>query len=185
MILYNKNCFSRIADLIKNIIHGGFNNMKKKRLIAVFFVAALMISMLSFPAAAYANGSANIYNSMGTRLGFVDMWTNNATTGRILYAQTTGTEKYSYIAGQALVKGMSGWSTSFIQTEIKSSSYAQYSPVAILSIPDAISPIDARCIGGINTYIVGLCRQYNNGQGGDYPCSDGASCTFPSTLINQ
>lgn len=158
--------------------------MKKKRYIAVFCIAVLVASLCSFPAAAYSNGSANIYNNVGTKLGYVDMWTNNATTGRILYAQTMGNTIYSYTAAQALLKGMTGFAARHIESDIASKENSQNSYVAELIIPNYLSPVDARCIGAINTYVVGLCRRYNDGTG-DGICSQGASCLFPTTLINN
>lgn len=67
------------------------------------------------------------------------MWTNNATVGKVLYAQTTGTAKYNYIAAQALVRGMTGFATSYEESNIVSNESAQYSPRAQLNIPDNVS----------------------------------------------
>lgn len=160
--------------------------MNKKSLLIVCCAVLMMSIMLSLPAAAYGNGTKSITNSSGTKLGFAEMWTNNATTGKILYSQTTVTvtDKQNYVATQSLVKGMKGWSMQFIQSDVESASYAKMSPMAALEIPDNISPVDARVIGGINTYVVGLCKQYNNGQGNG-PCSDGDSCNFANDLINH
>ena len=158
----------------------------KKSLIVAGCAGMMMSIMLSLPAAAYGNGTKSIMNNNGTKLGFAEMWTNNASTGKILYSQTTVTvtEKQNYVATQSLVKGMKGWSARFLASDIESASYAKYSPTASLEIPDDISPVDARVIGGINTYIVGLCKQYNNGQGNG-PCSDGDNCDFANDLVNN
>ena len=160
-------------------------NTKKKFVISS--CAMLLIAMiLSLSAAAYGNGTKSIVDNSGTKLGFAEMWTNNATTGKVLYSQTTVTvtEKQNYVATQSLVKGMKGWSARFLASDIESASYAKYSPTASSEIPDDISPVDARVIGGINTYIVGLCKQYNNGQGNG-ACSDGNNCNFANDLVNN
>ena len=143
-----------------------------------------MMLMLCLPTAAYANGTKSIYDNGGTKLGFAEMWTNNVSTGRVLYSQTTSTLTQNYVATQSLIKGMQGWSTVFRQTEIMNDTNAKLSPVAALSIPDTITPIDARVVGGINTYVVGLCKGYNLGSGAG-TCSDGTSCDFATDFYNN
>lgn len=158
----------------------------KKSLIVAGCAGMMMSIMLSLPAAAYGNGTKSIMNNNGTKLGFAEMWTNNASTGKILYSQTTVTvnEKQNYVATQSLVKGMQGFSRKFLASDIKANSYAKLSPEAALNIPDTVSPIDARVIGAINDSVAGLCKQYNNGQGNG-PCSDGDNCDFANDLVNN
>lgn len=157
----------------------------KKTMIAVCCASILMTMVFALPSAAYANGTKSIYDNSGTKLGFAEMWTNNAeTTGKVLYSQTTSYENQSYVATQSLLKGMTGWSDEYIHSDIEFNANAKLSPIAELEIPDDIAPVDARVIGGINTSIVGLCRRYNL-TGGDLTCSDGSSCDFADNLIND
>lgn len=54
----------------------------KKSLIVAGCAGMMMSIMLSLPAAAYGNGTKSIMNNNGTKLGFAEMWTNNASTGK-------------------------------------------------------------------------------------------------------
>lgn len=157
----------------------------KKSLIVVCCASMLMSMLFTLPASAYANGTKSIYDVNNNKLGFAEMWTNNATgSGKVLSSQTTSSTNQSYVATQSLLKGMQGWTVRNIQSDIKSSSNAKLSPIAELEIPDNITPVDARVIGGINYNLVGLCRRYNL-TGGDLTCSEDSSCNFADDLIND
>ena len=159
------------------------NKLKKSLAICCAF---LMIAMLGISASAYNNGKLRIYNSEGTRLGLAQMWTNNSTTDEILWAQTQTIDigKANYVAAQALLKGMNGFQTTYLSTDIVSNTYSDYSPIAELVVAEDVVPVDARLIGAVDSWVAGLCYKYNYGQGLT-PCSDGANCNFAIDLIND
>lgn len=164
-------------------------NKKMKSLIAAGCAGVMLTMSLCLPTGALANGTKKIYDNDGNQLGFAEMWNNTSSTvptEKILYSQTTVTtsEKQNYVATQSLLKGMRGWSKVYLASDIKSSAGAKFSPMAELTIPTGVSPLDARVIGGINDHIVGLCRAYNL-VGGDLTCSDGSSCNFATDFEND
>lgn len=158
--------------------------MKKLKKSLAICCVIIMMASLCLPAAAYSNGSKSIYNNSGVKLGFAEMWTYNATSGKVLYSQTTSSEIQNYVAAQSLIKGMTGWSIKFAKSDIMYNTNKKLSPMAALSIESDIVPVDARVIGGINTSVVGLCMQYNNGEGLNI-CSEGNKCNFADDLLND
>lgn len=160
-------------------------NNSMKKFLSVGCLTVLLTALLVNPVSAYGNGSAAIRNKSGTTLGYVQMWNNNEDgLGKEMYAQTTADEAHNNMAAHALFKGMRSWNEVFYSSDIETNDHAKSSPIAELLVPNNVTPVDARCIGAIESYVVGLCKSYNFGQGKE-PCSDGEACDFPIDLLND
>ncbi len=153
--------------------------MKKirKSILCIGLIMLMLVSAMAVTVSAYNNGGKGIYSG-DTRIGGCQIWTNNATTDKVLSGETYSDDTYNsmtvrvaytYFDSASFTKKQASW-----QTETKS--YCKIVNTEY-EISNSRSPIEARGQFAINSNIARICKMYNNGQGVQ-ACEDGDSCTY-------